>query len=397
MKLLTFLLNRVDLPNDLSPQAIFNYLTTASANVTPGNVLFALSPDVTEAWRDFAREFSIDFDERDTTIYDPLHTAPVAGTTGGIAIDVPVNYTYIASPFYNGVSTIFTPATKRNTKPIRYSGLAHTTTELPLLLPLLRAPATAFPIEKKDGPEAALVEGGPFVAGEQAKLVSGFQSRVNSRAVWSGSLDLFSDNFWTEETSNAAFIEDMTKWLFAEKNVVKVLGSRHYKTHDVNKYEHEQYRVGDEVTYELIVTEFDSERGGWFAPSSIHDLQLEVTMLDPHLRIPLHLSTRFEDRSNSNRTYTASFKLPDRHGVFTFLVDHRRQGMSWLEERTQISITPLRHDEYKRFIGGAMPYYLTVGSMVVAWLLFSATWLNLNQDEADTTKARKGNRVQIKQ
>lgn len=377
------------MPTDLSPQALFTFLTSVSDEVKPGNILFALSSDLSEAWRDFAREFSIDFDERDTTIYDPLHVAPVTAADGGVAIDVPVNYTFISSPVYNGVSTIFTPSTKRINHPIRYSGPVHAATDLPLLLPLLRAPATAFPIEKKDGSERVPVEGGPFVAGEQAKLVSGFQSRVNSRVVWSGSVDLFSNKFWTLDTANAAFVEDMTKWLFGEKNVVQVLGSRHYNTHDPAMKQKEQYRVGEDVTYEIVLSEYDGDRNGWIAPHTITDLQLEVTMLDPHLRIPLHPSTKFEHRSATNRTYTASFKLPDRHGVFTFLVDHKRQGMSWLEERTQMSITPLRHDEFERFITGAMPYYATVGSIVVAWLVFAAIWLRIGQGEAEKVKAGK--------
>jgi len=47
----------------------------------------------------------------------------------------------------------------------------------------------------------------------------------------------------------------------------------------------------------------------------------------------------------------------------------------------QISITPLRHDEYERFFTGAMPYYVTAGSMVVAWLIFSALWLGIKEHD----------------
>lgn len=385
------------MPKDLSPQALFTFLTSAAEDIKPGNILFALSSDLSEAWRDFAREFSIDFDERDTTVYDPFHLAPATASDASIAIDVPVNYTFISSPVYNGISTIFTPATKRISHPIRYSGPVHASVDLPLLIPLLRAPPTAYPVEKKDGQEATPVEGGPFVAGEQAKLVSGFQSRVNSRVAWSGSVELFSNAFWTSETANAAFVEDMSKWLFGEKNVVKGLGSRHYNTHDSSMTQKEQYRVGEEVTYEIVLSEYDGDRNGWIAPHTVTDLQLEVTMLDPHLRIHLHPSTKFEHRSPTNRTYTASFKLPDRHGVFTFLVDHKRQGMSWLEERTQISITPLRHDEFERLITGAMPYYITVGSMVAAWLIFAAIWLNLGPDASENAKGKRSKGVQIKQ
>ena len=135
-------------------------------------------------------------------------------------------------------------------------------------------------------------------------------------------------------------------------------------------------------TYEIVLSSFEDDR--WTAPGTIHDLQLEVTMLDPHLRILLKPSTAFAYRSTTERTYSATFRLPDRHGVFTLLVDHKRQGGSWLENRMQISVTPLRHDEYERFFTGAMPYYVTAASMVVSWLLFSALWLSLK--ETDTAE-----------
>lgn len=139
-------------------------------------------------------------------------------------------------------------------------------------------------------------------------------------------------------------------------------------------------------TYEIVVSQYADDK--WTSPT-IHDMQLEVTMLDPHLRIPLKASATFESRSITNRTYTATFRLPDRHGVFTLFVDHKRQGMSWLENKLQMSITPLRHDEYERFIAGALPYYATAGSMLVAWLIFSALWLGLKDDDVSKKGKKK--------
>ena len=227
-----------------------------------------------------------------------------------------------------------------------------------------------------------MVEGGPLVTGEAAKLVSAFQSRLNSRVVWAGSLDLFSDAFNTAETGNEAFLADLTSWTFGGKSIVRVESARHYAGRDTaDKVQKEQYRIGEEMVYELVLSEWSGEKWGAPSPAALTDLQLEVTMLDPHLRIPLIASTELSHRSSSSRTYTARFKLPDRHGVFTLLVDHRRQGMSWLESKMQISITPLRHDEYERFFTGAMPYYVTAGSMVVAWLIFSALWLGIKEHD----------------
>ena len=49
-------------------------------------------------------------------------------------------------------------------------------------------------------------------------------------------------------------------------------------------------------------------------------MQLEFTMLDPHIRswlVPV---------PGSPGTYSTQFRVPDRHGVFKFVVDYRRKG-----------------------------------------------------------------------
>jgi hypothetical protein len=54
------------------------------------------------------------------------------------------------------------------------------------------------------------------------------------------------------------------------------------------------------------------------------DVQMDFTMLDPHIRTALK-----EDKSVSpevGTTYTAKFRAPDRHGVFKFVVEYWRPG-----------------------------------------------------------------------
>lgn len=96
-------------------------------------------------------------------------------------------------------------------------------------------------------------------------------------------------------------------------------------------------------------------------------------MLDPHLRIPLN-QTESESESGKQR-FEADFILPDRHGVFTVRVDHRRPGWSNLETSTVVSVTPPRHDEYERFIQGAAPYYGGALSVSMGAVLFIFFWV----------------------
>jgi len=92
-------------------------------------------------------------------------------------------------------------------------------------------------------------------------------------------------------------------------------------------------------------------------------------MLDPHIRIALRPA------SGSPGLYRTSFRIPDRHGVFKFVLDHRRRGWTTLKSTTTVPIVPPRHDEYPRFLSAAWPYYVGAISTSVGFLIFSALWL----------------------
>ena len=47
-------------------------------------------------------------------------------------------------------------------------------------------------------------------------------------------------------------------------------------------------------------------------------------MLDPHIRLTLSPSP------SKPGTYTATFRAPDRHGVFKFVIDYKRKGCVFL-------------------------------------------------------------------
>ena len=105
------------------------------------------------------------------------------------------------------------------------------------------------------------------------------------------------------------------------------------------------------------------------------DLQLEFGMLDPHLRLPLaRHAVALPDRATNTTGYHASFVVPDRHGVFSLRMDHRRPGWTSLHESRAISVTPPKHDEYERFIDGALPYYGGAASVSALFLAFVVTW-----------------------
>ena len=46
--------------------------------------------------------------------------------------------------------------------------------------------------------------------------------------------------------------------------------------------------------------------------------------------------------------------MPDVYGIYKFRLFYQRQGLSLINENTQVSIRPFKHDE---FLLAAYPYY----------------------------------------
>jgi len=126
-------------------------------------------------------------------------------------------------------------------------------------------------------------------------------------------------------------------------------------------------------------------------------------MLDPHIR------TALPAVRGSPGKYSVTFRVPDRHGVFKFVIDYSAEGtcsffkklysMDWtninerwtyLESSTTVPVVPPRHDGYPRFLSAAWPYYTGAISTSVGFLLFSVLWL-----AGDAREGKKGKGVKM--
>ncbi|GAA98921.1 uncharacterized protein L969DRAFT_88967 [Mixia osmundae IAM 14324] len=336
------------LSSDLSPQRLVDFLTSDSTAKASG-ILLALSSDLSELWRDFAREFSLEFDDRGSSL--------VSHSSGNLsAVQIDTSYSVTTNAHF--VARL-PPAL-----PLQYNGVVHTFTQLPLLTNIVRAPPESY---SRD-PQRASDEG-PFVSGEQAGLISAMQTLNNGRIVFSGSLDVFAN--CDESVANSALVGDLSRWTFHEKAVLRVLTRSHRRLIDGEGAQPpSEYRVGEEMAYSIALQEYNGK--DWVAFEAT-DIQLEVSMLTPHLRITLPKDT--VQSTSDVGVYSAQFALPDQHGVFTLRVDYRRPGLTWTTIKDQISITPLRHNEYPRFITGAIPYYAGASSVSLALIVFASLWL----------------------
>ena len=100
--------------------------------------------------------------------------------------------------------------------------------------------------------------------------------------------------------------------------------------------------------------------------------QVSFTMLDPWVRENLQEKTPGR--------YAAQFRVPDQHGVFTLGFEYKRYGWSYLSSKYRVSALPFRHDAYPRYVSAAEPYYVVMGSMIAAWILFSTVFLFTKDD-----------------
>lgn len=172
-------------------------------------------------------------------------------------------------------------------------------------------------------------------------------------------------------------------WAFQESNVLRIDRVDHHKFNETKPLE--QYTIKDELVrpsslsslyidvdhchqvYTTHISKYNPINGKWNSYSDIDDLQLEFTMLDPHIRTQM--------QSTSAGDYSVQFRAPDRHGVFKFVVDWKRKGWTFLSSSSTVAVVPPRHDGYPRFLSAAWPYYIGAVSTSAAFFLFSVIWL----------------------
>src|ERR1039457_405487 len=100
----------------------------------------------------------------------------------------------------------------------------------------------------------------------------------------------------------------------------------------------------DRQTYNIELSEWSWDQWVPFFPPAEDVVQVEFSMLSPFHRLPLEVATTTKDSA----IYTASFKLPDQHGIFNFKVNYKRPFLSNVEEKNTVSVRHFAHDEWPR-------------------------------------------------
>ncbi|GAA5989745.1 hypothetical protein JCM10908_002303 [Rhodotorula pacifica] len=334
------------LPAELSPQSLARRLENGV------DLLLVAPPPATEVWRDFAREFEVDFDDRESWVADHFAFDPELDSGSHSVLTVPVS----------NAPTPFISATTRSGPPVVYRGGGHAAGPHPMLTSVLRASPSA--ISAASGSEGPTEDA--RMIGSQHALVSAFQARNNARVAFAGSADLFSDQYVESPEieqpryGNAGFVKDLAKWTFQQTGQLQIASFKHRLADSVETPAMYTVKTDMHVELDLIASE----------PYEANDLQLDFTMLDPHLRLPIAVSPTAGNLLHGETRFT----IPDRHGVFKLEIDHRRPGWSNVHQALAVPVVPPRHDEYDRFIGGAIPYYGGAASVTAAFILFAWLW-----------------------
>lgn len=326
-----------------------------------GNVLVAADSSIGDPIRELGSECGVEFDEERTMVID--HHSYDSSDGGSHTKLVVEKENIIKAENIVG----------KPSAPVLFKGVGMVLDQdNSLILPIMKGTTTCysfFPDEK--------IDQYPLGIGSSTILLAGLQARNNARVMFSGSLLMFSDNYLTasvkkstpgskayDKAGNEDLINSVTKWVFQEVGVLRVGEVAHHKVGDTEPPE--AYTVTDMVHYGAVIEEQQSD-GSW-APYKADDVRMEFVRIDPFVRLPL--------KSNKKTgTFSIDFKLPDVYGVFQFKINYNRLGYTFLSSATQVSVRPLQHTQYERFITSAFPYYASAMSMMIGVFVFTFFFL----------------------
>lgn len=250
-----------------------------------------------------------------------------------------------------------------------------------LLTPVLRAPATAYSYNPRENPDA-VDPNDFFAAGTQLALVSALQARNSARVTVVGSAQMLQDAWFDADVArpgedaaraaNREFANRLTAWTFQEIGVLRVNWIEHRLRGD-NQTNPAIYRVKNDVSYAISVSEYAWDRWLPLALPDSDRLQLEFSMLSPFHRLNLAPT----GATATEAVFGANLTLPDQHGIFNFKVNYKRPLLTYVDEKRTVSVRHVAHDEWPRsfVISGAWPWLSGIAATVVAFLGFCVLWM----------------------
>jgi len=324
-----------------------------------GNIIVAADVETGDAIRELASEVGVEIDESGNSVIDHFNFDKK---------DVGYHTLIRTSPD-NLINSDHIVKKAGNSCLYYGTGLA-TDSSNPLVVNILTASSTAYTHNPQE-----MIKDYPHAVGKNTVLIAGLQARNNARVVVLGSIDFLSDDFFTGKIAlsgkgdksvlagNSQVASDLVAWCFMQSGVISI---------DLVEHKHEKsdftfptfYTVNDECEYSVKISEMVN--GAW-VPFKAQDVQMEFVRIDPFVRKTM--------TGDKNGLFKANFVVPDVYGVFKFVISYSRLGLTNIYSSKQISVHPLRHNQYERFIYSAYPYYASSFSMMAGVFIFAFVFL----------------------
>uniref|UniRef100_A0A8C1GES5 Dolichyl-diphosphooligosaccharide--protein glycosyltransferase 48 kDa subunit n=1 Tax=Cyprinus carpio TaxID=7962 RepID=A0A8C1GES5_CYPCA len=303
-----------------------------------GNVLVAASSDIGDPLRELGSECGIEFDEEKTAVID--HHNYDVSDPGEHTLIVADPENLLKSPTIVG---------KPTDKPVLFKGVGMVADpDNSLVLDILTGSSTSY----------SYFPDRPITQVIISKLSMSFFCQIISHSLQSS---------FCFSTGNQELAEALSRWVFKEAGVLRVGAVTHHPVGESTPPA--AYTITDLVEYSIVI---EMLSGGKWVPFDGDDIQLEFVRIDPFVRTYL---------KKNGEKYSVQFKLPDVYGVFQFKVDYNRLGYTHLYSSTQVSVRPLQHTQYERFIPSAFPYYASAFSMMGGLFVFSVVFLHMREKE----------------
>ena len=235
-----------------------------------GNVLVAGNSQTGDILREIASECGFEADEEGTSVIDHLNYD--ANKDEG-------KHTLVVADAENLIKAP-TVVGKSNSNPILYRGTGLIADrDNPLVMEILRASSSAY----SHNPDEPITEY-PHATGKNTLLIAGLQARNNARVIFSGSLDFFSDDFFTssvekalggkksDKSGNKDLALSLSMWCFKQSGVLRVKNVNHHLVGE-KAPPPLPYTIKEDVVYTIEIEEF---KNGKWGPYDANDVQVRL-------------------------------------------------------------------------------------------------------------------------
>jgi oligosaccharyltransferase complex subunit beta len=323
-----------------------------------GSLLLVSSSTLSEPLRALANHFGVDYDEDNTLLTDAASVLPTPATVSG-ALTSPVIGVAVSA---DAGSRAITGLAAGGSAKLAYSGLGA------MVTPRSQFVKAAVPANP------TTVSGD--LAGADVTLVAAFQSLTGARAVFTGSLEMFSNALYAlPGADNARLGRALARWAVHDAGHVRVATATHRvvagaAADEVNPRTH---RVKDDVNFLVQLEEYDGAARAW-KPFESDRVLFELTLIDPFIR------QQFPRVDALPGSYSLTTKLPDSFGVYKWRTSLNQfrgagAGYTYIAHEVTVPVRPFAHNEYPRYLVVAYPYYASAFAVMAAFTLFCAVFL----------------------